>query len=184
MIDLSLFRSASFTWGVILAATAVLAMIGVIFTMPQYFQGVQGADAMGSGVRLLPLIGGLVVGAVPADRLARLLGAKITVALGFVVLAGGCCSAPQPTSASSVRLRRGVDGHRRRRAWASPWRPRPSAALSELSPERSGVGSAVMQALQKVGGPFGAAILGSVLSSAYQRTISPWPGCRRPRRGP
>ena len=43
-----------------------------------------------------------------------------------------------------------------------------SAALSELSQERSGVGSAVMQALQKIGGPFGAAILGSVLSSVYQ----------------
>jgi hypothetical protein len=42
-----------------------------------------------------------------------------------------------------------------------------SAALSELTEERSGVGSAVMQALQKVGGPFGTAILGSVLSSVY-----------------
>jgi len=42
-----------------------------------------------------------------------------------------------------------------------------SAAVSELPEERSGVGAAVMQALQKVGAPFGAAILGSVLSSAY-----------------
>jgi len=42
-----------------------------------------------------------------------------------------------------------------------------SAALSELSAERSGVGSAVMQALQKTGGPFGTAVLGSVLSTAY-----------------
>src|SRR5262249_36224048 len=55
LIDLALFRSASFTWGVILAGTAGLAMIGVLFTLPQYYQGVQGADAMGSGVRLLPL---------------------------------------------------------------------------------------------------------------------------------
>ena len=58
-------------WGVILAAVAVMSMIGVLFTMPQYFQGVLGTDAMGSGVRLLPLIGGLIVGALPADRLAR-----------------------------------------------------------------------------------------------------------------
>jgi hypothetical protein len=33
-----------------------------------------------------------------------------------------------------------------------------SAALSTLPQERSGVGSAVMQALQKVGAPFGTAI--------------------------
>src|SRR5947207_14831243 len=77
MVDLDLFRSASFTWGVILAATAGLAMIGVLFTMPQFFQGVLLTDAMGSGVRLLPLIAGLVVGAVPADRVARVVGAKL-----------------------------------------------------------------------------------------------------------
>ncbi|NKI45237.1 hypothetical protein [Streptomyces physcomitrii] len=35
------------------------------------------------GVRLLPLIGGLVAGAVPADRIARLLGARLAVATGF-----------------------------------------------------------------------------------------------------
>jgi hypothetical protein len=42
-----------------------------------------------------------------------------------------------------------------------------SAALSEIPEERSGVGSAVMQALQKIGGPLGTAILGSVLSTVY-----------------
>jgi hypothetical protein len=40
-----------------------------------------------------------------------------------------------------------------------------SAALSELSEEQSGVGSAVLQAINKV--PLGTAVLGSVLSSAY-----------------
>jgi len=76
LIDLGLFRSAPFTWGVILMATAGLAMIGVLFTLPQYSQGVLGTDAMGSGLRLLPLIGGLVVGAVPAARIGGLLGGR------------------------------------------------------------------------------------------------------------
>ncbi len=35
-------------------------------------------------------------------------------------------------------------------------------ASSALSPERSGVGSALLQAVRMVGGSFGAAILGSV----------------------
>ena len=42
-----------------------------------------------------------------------------------------------------------------------------SAALVELTEERAGVGSAVLQAVNKVGGPFGTAILGSALSSVY-----------------
>jgi hypothetical protein len=42
-----------------------------------------------------------------------------------------------------------------------------SAALSELSADRSGVGSAALQAINKLGGPLGTAVLGSVLSTAY-----------------
>src|SRR5215469_4107924 len=85
LVDLALLRSGSFTWGVLLMAVLVLAMTGVLFTLPQFYQGVLGKDAMGSGVRLLPLVGGLILGAIPADRIARLLGAKLTVALGFIV---------------------------------------------------------------------------------------------------
>jgi EmrB/QacA subfamily drug resistance transporter len=166
LIDLALFRSAAFTWGVILQAIAALAMIGVLFTLPQYFQGVQGADAMGSGFRLLPLIGGLVVGALPADRIARLLGAKVTVALGFAILAGGMIVGSTTEVASSapfVAVWMAVVGAGMGLALATA----ASAALSELPQERSGVGAAVMQALQKLGGPFGAALLGSILTSAY-----------------
>jgi hypothetical protein len=125
---------------------------------------------MGSGVRLLPLIGGLVVGAVPADRIARVVGSKITVALGFALLAGGMLLGATTDIGSSngfiaawmalVGLGMGLT-----MATAA------SAALSVLPQERSGVGAAVMQAIQKVGAPFGAAILGSVLSSVYQAQV-------------
>lgn len=166
LMDLSLFRSAAFTWGVVLMAILVLAMIGALFTMPQYFQGVQGTDAMGSGLRLLPLIGGLVAGAVPADRFARLLGAKIMAALGFTLLVAGMLIGATTTVRSGdafVAAWMALVGLGMGMTLATT----ASAALSELSQERSGVGSAVMQALQKVGGPFGTAIMGSVLSTAY-----------------
>ena len=42
-----------------------------------------------------------------------------------------------------------------------------SAALVELSAEKNGVGSAVLQAVNKSGSPLGIAILGSVLSADY-----------------
>ena len=166
MLDLSLFRSAAYTWGVILLTILVLAMIGVIFTMPQYFQGVQGTDAMGSGLRLLPLIGGLVLGAVPADRIASLLGAKITVALGFAILAVGMflgATTAVNSSVGFVAAWMAVVGLGLGMTLATAT----SGALSELSTESAAVGSAVMQALTKMGGPLGTAILGSVLSATY-----------------
>ncbi|HEU0166390.1 MAG TPA: MFS transporter, partial [Chloroflexota bacterium] len=166
LVDLGLFRSAAFTWGVVLAGIGGLAMIGVLFTMPQYFQGVNGVDAMASGVRLLPLIGGLVLGAVPADRVAGKLGAKMTVALGFVALAAGLVIGGRTSTVSEVAFVAGwmaLVGLGMGLTLATS----AACALSALPEERSGVGSAVMQAAQKVGGPFGSAILGSVLSAGY-----------------
>jgi DHA2 family multidrug resistance protein-like MFS transporter len=166
LLDLSLFGSASFTWGVILAAVGVLSMIGVLFTMPQYFQGVLGTDAMGSGLRLLPLIGGLTIGAVPADLLVRRAGATVVAAAGFVLIASGLflgATTGVRSSGSFVAAWMAIVGVGMGLALATV----SSAALAELSEERSGVGSAVLQAVNKVGGPFGTAILGSVLSSGY-----------------
>jgi EmrB/QacA subfamily drug resistance transporter len=166
LLDLTLFSSASFTWGVILAMFPILAMLGILFTMPQYFQGVLGTTAMGSGLRLLPLVGGLMVGAVPAAQVVRLVGAKVAVAAGFVLLAGGLFLGSTMSVGSSglfVAVWMAVAGLGTGLAMATAM----SAALVELSEEKSGVGSGVMQAVQKTGAPLGIAILGSVLGAGY-----------------
>ena len=166
LLDLALFRLRSYTWGVILAAVAIFAMFGVLFTMPQFFQGVLGTSPMGSGVRLLPMIGGLLVGAVSADRIVRLVGAKVAVAVGFAILAAGLLIGARTSVGSGGLFIAGwtaLVGLGMGLALATSM----SAALCELSPERSGVGSAALQAINKLGGPLGTAILGSVLSTAY-----------------
>jgi DHA2 family multidrug resistance protein-like MFS transporter len=155
LLDLTLFRSSSFTWGVILAAVPLLAMLGVLFTMPQYFQGVLGTNAMGSGLRLLPLIAGLVFGA-----------AKVTLAAGFALLTAGLLVGATTTAGSGglfAAARMAIAGAGTGAAITTA----SAAALGELTEEHSGVGSAVLQAVTKTGGPFGIAILGSVLSAGY-----------------
>jgi len=42
-----------------------------------------------------------------------------------------------------------------------------SAALVELCPDRSGVGTGVVEAIDEIGGPLGIAILGSVITAGY-----------------
>jgi DHA2 family multidrug resistance protein-like MFS transporter len=166
LLDLSLFGSASFTWGVILAMLPILAMLGILFTMPQFFQGVLGATAMSSGIRLLPLVAGLMVGAIPAAQVVQLVGAKVAVAAGFVLLAAGLFLGSTMSVGSSglfVAAWMAVAGLGTGVAMATAM----SAALVELSEEKSGVGSGVMQAVNKTGAPLGIAILGSVLSAGY-----------------
>jgi MFS transporter, DHA2 family, multidrug resistance protein len=170
LLDLALFRSPAFTWGVVLTATGALAMVGMIFTMPQFFQAVQGTDAMGSGFRLLPVVAGLIVGALPADRVTRRTGPRVTVAAGFALMAAGLGlgSTTAPGSSTAfVAAWMALLGAGLGLALATA----ASAALSQLSPERSGVGSAVLQALQKIGGPFGSAIMGSVLIAVYRDRV-------------
>jgi len=166
LLDLALFRSPSFTWGVILATMPILAMLGILFTMPQYFQGVLGTNAMGSGLRLLPLIGGVIAGAVPAARIARLAGAKMAVAAGFTLLTAGLLTGATTSTSSGglfVAVWMAIAGTGTGLAMATAT----SAALGELTEDHSGVGSAVLQAVNKAGGPFGIAILGSTLSAGY-----------------
>jgi AcrR family transcriptional regulator len=170
LIDPELFRSASFTWGAVLGGVAGLAMIGVLFVMPQYFQAVQGASALSSGLRLLPLVGGLIVGALPAGGLARAAGARFTTMLGFSLLAAGAAAGATTGAAASaafIAVWMAVLGAGTGLALTAAT----AAALSRLSPERSGTGSAVVQAFQKTAGSVGTAIMGSVLAAGYQARL-------------
>ncbi len=166
LVELGLFRSASFTWGTILATVITFALFGLLFTIPQYFQVVVGTDPLGAGVRLLPVIGGMVIGAGLSVRFARRLGAKIIVALGFAFMAGGLLLG----STTAVSTSGGFTA-----AWIAAvgfglgftLPGTVNAALGTLSAERSGAGSALIGALRQVGGTIGVALLGSLLTSAY-----------------
>ena len=170
VVDLRLLATPGFTWGVTLMALGLVAAFGAFFTLPQYFQAVLGMDPQGSGLRLLPLIAGLILGAVPADSVAERIGTKLTVALGFALMAAGM-GLGSLTGIGSTTV------------FVAAWMvvvgagmgitlsTAGGAALREVPEEQSGVASALLQALQKLGAPFGAAILGSVLNAAYQSQL-------------
>ena len=167
LVDLSLFGSRGFTWGTILATLVTFATFGLLFAVPTYYQAIVGVDPLGAGVRLLPMAGGLVIGAVVSDRLARPIGTKLTVAWGFVLLAAGLLMGALTSVGSGygyAALWVTVVGAGL--GFALPGAM--DAALGALSAERSGVGSGLIMALRQVGGTFGVAILGSVLSSGYR----------------
>jgi MFS transporter, DHA2 family, multidrug resistance protein len=170
LVDLGLFRSARFTWGTILQAFGIFAMFGLLFAAPQFFQAVLGVNAMGSGLRLLPMMGGLALGAGLADQVARRITAKLTVALGFTVLAVGLVLGTMMTAASGtafIAAWTAVAGLGFGLALATA----ASAALVDIPKENAGIGSAVMQAVQKAGAPLATAVLGSVVASGYHSQL-------------
>jgi MFS transporter, DHA2 family, multidrug resistance protein len=176
LVDLRLFRARAFTWGATLSSLLSFAMFGLLFAAPLYFQVVRGADAQGSGIRLLPLIAGLLVGGAVADRLAARAGAGAIATLGFVLFAAGLAFGATTSVATG-------DAHAV--AWialsglglglALPTTI--DAALGAVSDENTGVASGVLQALRMVGGALGAAILGALINATYrdqlEQTVSP-----------
>ncbi len=180
LVDLGLFRSAGFSWGTVLLTMITFALFGVFFVMPQYFQDVRGLNSLDSGVRMLPLIGGLIVGLGLGQRLqsdrkpgrdgqARppILSAKVLGAAGFGIMAVATAIGTGTTQASST-------------AFMATWFALTglglglamptmlNAALSALSPERSGSGSALLSAMRQVGATIGVAVLGTVIATVYQ----------------
>jgi MFS family permease len=163
MIDLTLFARPRFLWGSIAATVASFALFGLLFVLPQYLQAVRGNDALNTGVRLLPLMAGLIVGA----RVSERLGTKVPISAGLALIAGGL--ALGATTAIG-------DGYGLVAAWLAivglgtglSLAPAMAAVLGELPTDRAGAGSALTQALRQVGGALGVALLGSLLSSVYQ----------------
>jgi hypothetical protein len=94
----------------------------------------------------------------------------MTVAVGFAILVVGMAAGSTLSLTSSDAFIAGwtfVVGAGAGLAFATA----ASAAIGELSAERSGVGSALLQAVIKLGPAFGATILGSVVNATYQAQL-------------
>jgi EmrB/QacA subfamily drug resistance transporter len=166
LIELGLFKASGFSWGTGYSIFINFAMFGLFFTAPQYFQSVLGADTLGSGLRLLPLIGGLLVGTRVVDRLLPAFGARPMLILGFAILTASLVIGALTTVDSGY-------------GYAAIWITllgagigfvMPTAmgmAMGELTADRAGTGSALIQALRQAGGTIGVAVLGTVLSTRY-----------------
>jgi EmrB/QacA subfamily drug resistance transporter len=166
MIDLELFRRPRFLWGTLTATVGTFGLFGLLFTMPQYFQAVEGTDAFATGLRLLPLMGGLVLGAGGADRIVARIGSRIPVVAGLIVI--GAALVVGATTQLGTPY-----------GFAAGWlaavgfgvglslAPAMDAVLGELPPDQAGSGTALTMTLRQVGGALGIALLGSVLASAF-----------------
>ncbi|HEY7265100.1 MAG TPA: MFS transporter [Trebonia sp.] len=170
LIELGLFRNGNFVWGTVHAAIANFAFFGLLFAVPQYFQSVEAITPLGTGIRLLPMVLGLVIGTQLGGRLAKRFGVGIVIATGFGLAAAGLVAGATTSTGTGYGFAAG---------WiallgfgvgiALPTAL--NAALGALPAERAGAGSGLMQAMRQVGGTIGVAVLGTVLSSGYRGRV-------------
>jgi EmrB/QacA subfamily drug resistance transporter len=171
LIDLKLFQNPRFAWSTVAFTIVGFGMTGVMFDLSPYLQIVQGNDAQGTGIRLLPLIIAMMVGAISSDWLAKRLGTKIMVTFGLLGTAAGMLvlsRAGADTGYMLVAVALAVIGL----SIALTMIPALDAILGALPAGETGAGSALTRTLQNVGASFGVAIMGSILNSGYQSSLS------------
>jgi MFS family permease len=167
MLDMTLLAHRGFLFNTIAATLVMFVLSGLLFVLPPYLQAVLGSDAFGTGVRLLPMMGGILVASRTAPQAAARFGGRATVSAGLVILA----------FAAFLGSRTTVDsGYGYTALWLSitglgfgfSLMPAMGNALAALPRDRAGSGSGLLMTLRQVGGAIGIALLGSLLAGAFR----------------
>lgn len=161
LMDVRLFRSATFSGLSIATLLAFAAVFPAIFFSTLYLQQVLGHDALESGIRMLPLTGALFVASGLAAPLTAKVPPRILLTLGLALTGVG------------LILLRGLTPH-------SSWDEmlvgfvvsglgvgvfnvvRAETAVSLVPPSRSGEASGISSTFQEVGVALGIAVLGAL----------------------
>jgi EmrB/QacA subfamily drug resistance transporter/deazaflavin-dependent oxidoreductase (nitroreductase family) len=171
LVDPRLFLNRRFSWSTVGFVVIGFAMFGVMFVLTPYLQIVQGNDALGTGVRALPLVATLILGAVISDRLTARFGTKVMVSAGLLVTSGGLLLLSRAsadsgyTQVAAALMVIGV-------GMGISMPPAVDAILGAVPSTQTGMGIGVQRTLQQVAAALGVAVLGSILNSIYRGELS------------
>jgi len=172
LVDPALFRDRRFCWGTAATVAVSVALFGILFVIPQYLQSVLGDDPISAGLRLLPMMAGLLVAGVVAGQLERTAGTRLIVAAGMALLTGGLAMLSQVHVATAYAFAAaglGLCGLGTGAAIAAGM----NAVMAAAGGDEAGVGASLNSALRQVGGAIAVAVLGSVLAASYARDLRP-----------
>lgn len=171
MLDMRFFRNRRFSAAVSSVGLVTFGLFGALFVLTQFLQFSLGYSALQAGLRVLPAAGAIALVAPLSTVLVRVMGTKVTVAAGLLVIGGGLW---QISTASAATTFTGiVAGVVLLGAGAGLAIPSATeSVVGSLPGGHVGVGSAANGAFLQVGGALGVAIIGSLLNTRYQDHMS------------
>ncbi|HTR95440.1 MAG TPA: MFS transporter [Trebonia sp.] len=172
LIDRQLVADQRFTWGTAATVAVSVALFGIMFIIPQYLQSVAGDDPISAGLRLLPMMGGLLVAGGAASLAVRAAGTRFTVAAGLALLTAGLAGLSQvhpATGYAVVAAGLALCGLGTGTSIAAAM----DAVMAAAGGDEAGVGASLNSTLRQAGGAIAVAVLGSVLSASYTHALQP-----------
>ena len=85
LLDLSLFRLPTFSWGNVTAATVAAGEFALVFVLPLYLVNALGLDVMGAGLVFAAMAVGAFMSGAAARHIAARFGSPGTVLIGLVL---------------------------------------------------------------------------------------------------
>ncbi|MFW5419696.1 MFS transporter [Nocardiopsis sp. CNT-189] len=170
LLPLGIFRSAPISIGVVLMVLMALGLMGSLFFITFYLQGVRGLTPLETGLQLLPLTAMMAVFATPSGRLIDRVGTRVPTVAGLVSAAVALFMlsrlAPDTgiayTSVAFVLLGVGL---------SMVMTGATAAILTSAPMSLAGVASGMQQAAMQLGGSLGTAVLGAILSARIVATL-------------
>lgn len=171
LLDLTLFRLPTFSWGNVTAAMVAVGEFAIIFVLPLYLINALGLDVMGAGLVLAAMAVGAFFSGASARHIAARFGSPGTVLLGLgLELTGIIVLALLITGTTPgwvVALPLVIYGLGLGLASAQLT----GTVLRDVPVEVSGQGSATQSTVRQVGSALGTAFAGAALSVSLAITL-------------
>jgi DHA2 family multidrug resistance protein-like MFS transporter len=171
MLDLRLFRSASFSAVMGVAAISVFGLVGVALLSVLYMERVGQVSPLNVGVRLLTLFGTfLLVTVVAARVLVRRVGFTLLLTAGLVFIGAGSLAllATDPSGGYGTMwpglLVAGIGA-------GLLTAPSTAAAVNSVPPQQQGMASAAVNMARQLGTVLGPSVLGTIVTSRFTRNL-------------
>jgi DHA2 family multidrug resistance protein-like MFS transporter len=164
MLSLRLFRNPSFSAANAASLVVQYAFVGVAVAQVLWLEQVKGDSILSTGVQLLPLMALFAITSVPAGRLARLVGFKVTISLGLALIAVSTLLLTTQTPATSTAvtaLLLAILGTGAGLSLPSTV----AAAVITVPHADGGVASGSVNMFRQVGGALGASITGTIITT-------------------
>jgi len=170
MLPMSFFSNRRFSVGAGTITLNFFCMFGLFFVFTQYLQFVRAYSPLQAGLATLPLAIMLILFAPRSAHAVARWGQARVQAVGLCFTAVGLlvmATVGPSTSYAYIALGLSLMGF----GVAFTTAPATNAIVSSVPLAKSGVGSAVNDTTREVGGALGIAVLGSLVTSAYQASM-------------
>src|SRR4051812_407578 len=170
MVDFSFFSSRSFLGANIVAFIVSFAMLAMFFFLALYMQNIKGYSPLQAGVRFLPSTAVIVFVGPLAGRLTDRVGPRPLMTTGLLLVAGSlfwlghlAIDTPYASLAGAFVLMGFGMG--------LVMSPMSTAAMNSVDRTKAGVASGILSMSRMVGGSFGVAAMGALISALGRSRI-------------